>query len=298
MSTWKTAALAAAFLGAAAAGAAVAPVAHGQTTPAPRKVAPRAVQIFGGGSYLGVSIRDMTDEDAKTAKLSAPAGVLIEEVTAESPAEKAGMKAGDAVVEFDGEKVRSARHLTRLVQETAAGRKVGVAVLRAGQRVSLTVEPQDSDGNRLSVFSDGVVSKFGRDFTYAFPTPPAPPAPPAAPVPPNFDSFIWRFGSNLGITVGDLSPQLGEYFGTKEGVLVTGVTADSAASKAGLRAGDVVTAFNGATITTQNDLRRRIQRLEAGDEFTIAVVRDKKPVTLKGKIEAPVQKPRTIRSIV
>jgi S1-C subfamily serine protease len=94
-------------------------------------------------------------------------------------------------------------------------------------------------------------------------------------------------GSQLGITVDTLSPQLAEYFGTKEGVLVTSVNDNSAANKAGLKAGDVITSLNGGSVNAPADLRRRAQRLEGGDEFTLSVVRDRKPLSLKGKVEAP-----------
>ena len=130
------------------------------------------------------------------------------------------------------------------------------------------------------------------------PTPPAPPSAPAPPAFPDFETFVWRSGNTLGITVGDLSPQLADYFGTKDGVLVTSVADDSSASKAGLKAGDVITSFNGTGVDTPSELRRRIQRLNDGDELTIAVVRDKKALTLKGKVEPRRQGRRTVRSIV
>jgi S1-C subfamily serine protease len=99
------------------------------------------------------------------------------------------------------------------------------------------------------------------------------------------------------MTVGDLSDQLAGYFGVKDGVLVTSVADDSAAAKAGIKAGDVVTSFNGSDVTQPSDLRRRIQRLEDGDEFTVGVVRDKKSLTLKGKAETARSR-RTSRTII
>ena len=81
----------------------------------------------------------------------------------------------------------------------------------------------------------------------------------------------------------------------KDGVLVKSVNESSAAAKAGLKAGDVITSFDGGTINTSADLRRRSERLEAGDEFTLGVVRDRKPLSLKGKLEALSRKPvRTV----
>ena len=301
MNAWKSAALVAALVVAAGIGMAVAPPTRGQVAVKPT---PKAVQVFGArGSQIGVTIRDVEDSDAKTGKLAAQSGVVIEEVVEDGPAAKAGLKKGDVVVEFDGERVRSVRQFSRLVQETPAGRRTQASVMRDGQRINVTVEPRENDG--LNVFrnlvGDEALRDFGRDFKFEFPVPPAkralpaPPAPPAAPFP-DFESFAWRTGNGLGITVGELSTQLAQYFGTKDGVLVTSVADDSAASKAGIKAGDVITAFNGSEVTTPSELRRRIQRLQDGDDFTASIVRDKKSLTLKGKIET-LRPRRTYRSI-
>ncbi len=306
MNAWKCAAAAVALVAAAGTGAAILPPARAQS---PTKVVtPKAVQVFGGrGSQIGVTVRDVEDSDAKTGKLAAPTGVLIEEVSEDSPASKAGLKKGDIVVEFDGERVRGVRHFTRLVQETPAGRKVQAAVMRDGQKLNLTIEPREGggfsyfeDGGKLSVLQDLAVDRAFGIPKPAAPAPPAapmPPKPPAFPAFPDFDTFVWRSGNGLGITVGDLSDQLAQYFGTKDGVLVTSVTDNSAAAKAGLKAGDVITSFNGTDVTSPSDLRQRIQRLQDGDEFTVGVVRDKKPTTLKGKAET-LRPKRTTRTVI
>lgn len=255
---------------------------------------PEAVQAVrmlagGAGGRIGVTIRDLTDEDAKA---KAPAGgVAIDEVEPDSPAAKAGFKAGDVVVEFDGERVRSSRQFSRLVQESATGRTVSAAVVRDGQRVTLNVQPRE--GGRYQYFEG-----------FPTPVPPVPPAPPSPPVPPTpkafkFDSPVIArmFGGRLGVTVNSLSPQLADYFGVKEGALVTSVNDASAAAKAGVKAGDVITALDGSAVTDPSDLSRRTQRLENGAEFTLSVVRDKKAVSLKGKLDAPTVK-RSTRTVL
>ena len=236
----------------------------------------RPSAFFGGtGSQIGVSVRDFNDDELKAGK--ATAGVVIEDVEAESPAQKAGFKAGDIVVEFDGERVRSTRQFMRLVQETPAGRSVQAAVMRDGQRVTLSVQPRSGG----SFNWDRLERQRARDAG-------AEGAPPMVlkrdGFPPSFESFLGSSGQ-LGISVDELSPQLSEYFGAKEGVLVTTVRENSNASRAGVKAGDVITSLNGGTVTTAADLRRRAQRLEGSDEFTLAIVRDRKPMTLKGKVE-------------
>ena len=305
MNAWKTAAVAAALVGVAGAGAAFLPPAHAQSPT--RATAPRALEILGArGSQIGASIRDVDEDDAKGARLAAQTGVVIEDVAEDSPAAKGGLKKGDVVVEFDGERVRSVRQFTRLVQETPAGRKTQASVMRDGQKVNLTLEPRESNG--FNMFGDldtvRVLGDLRRDFSLDIPAPPArparpglpaPPAPPAAPMFPDMETFVWRSGNALGITAGDLSDQLAVYFGTKDGVLVTSVADNSAAAKAGVKAGDVITSFNGTDVTAPSDLRRRVQRLEDGDEFTVGVVRDKKALTLKGKLET-LRNRRTYRS--
>jgi serine protease Do len=296
MKIWKTAALAAALTAAAGAGAAVMPVAEGQTA---RVVSPQGIEILnaGRGSRLGVTVRDVETADAKG---SQPAGVIIDSVTDGSAAGRAGLQKGDVVVEFDGERVRSVRQFTRLVQESVAGRPVNMAVLRNGQRQTLNISPEEGSG--LRVFGDDWV-EFSDSLRGLGVAPPRPPAPPEAPAPPapswDFpESFIWRGGHTLGITLNELSPQLAEYFGTKEGVLVTSVREGSAADRMGLKAGDIVTSVNGAAVSTASQLRRETQRLASGAEFTLGLTRDRKPLTLKGKTEERREQRRTFRTVV
>ena len=101
-----------------------APVLKGQTVK-PRPYVELKSHIL-GGSGIGVSVRDVDDADLKREKLPALGGAVVEDVQTDSPAAKAGMKAGDVIVSFDGEKVRSARHLSRLIEETPALREIVV----------------------------------------------------------------------------------------------------------------------------------------------------------------------------
>lgn len=249
--------------------------------------------MFGlGGSRLGVSISDVSADDTKG---KGNAGVEIDEVDEDSPASKAGLKKGDVVVEFDGERVRSARQFTRLVSETPPGRTVAATVVRDGQRVNVSVTPRDGNNFR---FLEG-------DNWLSIPAPapmavrpPSPPAAPRPPVPPSFESFFWRSGNRLGVTTEDLSPQLAEYFGAKDGVLVSSVEADSAAAKAGVKAGDVISTVNGSSVANASELRRRLSSVDPGDEFTLGIVRDKRTMTLKGKFENAPERRRTTRTIL
>jgi serine protease Do len=246
---------------------------------------------FARGAYIGITVHDADGTDAKEPK----AGVVIEVVTPDSPADKAGMKAGDAITEFDGERVRSTLQFSRLVRETPAGHSAPVVLSRGGQRVTATVTP-----NR-STFGDEFSMRLLDTPRARLAMPPPPPAAPRAPRPPAMASPEFpmdlfgrvRNTGRLGITIEDLDTQLAEYFGVKEGVLVKSVAEDSPASKAGLKAGDVITAINGRHVYDSSDITRALDRVESNGEFAVDVTRDRKTQTLKGKLEVRETRSRT-----
>ena len=94
-----------------------------------------------GGPRLGVQIRDLEKDELAKLKLTSLNGVAVVEVTKDSAAERAGVKANDVIVQFDGENVRSTQQLTRLVRETVLGRTVKMAVMRDGKRIEVDVTP-------------------------------------------------------------------------------------------------------------------------------------------------------------
>ena len=302
MNAWKTAALAGALAVAAGVGAGLTPVVNAQkhTTYSLATAEPvQNVRVWAGSGRLGMSVRDVSDDDVKRGRLGGSYGVVVDEVSDESAALKAGFKSGDIVVEFDGERVRSAQQFTRLVQETPAGRSVPAAVMRDGQKITLNVEPRDSWTGARGQFDLLVDPLFRSSDIPARVTVPRPPTPLRVPTPrmqvaPFMESFSFRSGTTLGVTVGDMSSQLAEYFGAKEGALVTSVADNSAAANAGVKAGDVITGINGEEVKTPSDVRGLAQRLSSGGEFTVDVLRDKKKMTLKGKTETRQNRRRII----
>lgn len=231
--------------------------------------APLDARSPSAGSQLGVTVSDLDTKEG--------AGVRVDEVTGDSAAEKAGLKAGDVVVEFDGERVRSARQFTRLVQETPNGRTVKLAVLRDGKRQTLDATPEarsfswtmDIDGDRIR----REVERGMRNF-------------PEYRIPDMSPGIRLGARGRLGVTVESLSPQLADYFGVKDGgALVSSVTTGSAAEKAGLKAGDVITSVNGERVRDAESLSREIGDM-TGTELSIGIVRDKKETTLKATIES------------
>jgi len=260
----------------------LAPSAYGQA----RDGADRALMILTGrGAEIGVRIAD-----------GPTAGAVIEEVQPDSPAEKAGLKPSDIIVEFDGEHVRSARQFGRLVQETPPGRSVKATITRDGQRKDVQITPNEGrdgfkDGDRLrgrlgDLRDLGRLGDLGDQLGRL-----------GDHLPPfnfNFDVPGALSGRRLGVSVDELTSQLAEYFGAKAGLLVTSVTDGSAASRAGLKAGDVITSINGRSVRSREDLIRQLSEAN-DDEITIGIVRDKKESTVTARIEGSRQPRRGAR---
>lgn len=243
----------------------------------------RRFEITAGGSYIGVTVREVAQDDAA----AAGEGALVEDVQDGGPAASAGVEAGDVVVEFDGERVRGTRQLTRLVQETPAGRTVPVTVVRDGERVALSVTPEERGNARLGRVSPLDLEPF------------------RGTVGDLRDGWVWKgeIGAledlpdtirrtvvslsgraRLGIQAEAVSGQLAEYFGVSSGVLVRHVEEDTVAAAAGLRAGDVITAMDGEAVEDVGTLRRRLGGLEPGASFTLAVTRDGDGMSLTGEL--------------
>lgn len=256
-----------------------------QGRPGDRPVDGRPLRWFeirgGSGSELGVTVRDVDQADVKREGLAASAGAAVDDVRGGSPAARAGLRIGDVIVEFDGERVRSARQLTRLVQETPAGVTVKMVVMRGGKRIEVEIVPEEGSGLRIGDERFKALlewlQRLPQDFDRAFPELGFQPG--------------MRPG-RLGANVTELDPQLAEYFGVGNGVLVSSVTRNMPGANAGLRAGDVIISVNDVPVGNTQDLRRQVSKLEDGQAFSLGVVRDKKETTLKGKLEPGPSRPR------
>lgn len=252
----------------------------------------------GGGGRLGVELEEVDKDDAARLKLGEERGAIVRRVDDGSPAAKAGIQKDDVILKFQGEDVRSASQLARLVRETPAGRTVGIEVSRGGatQRLSATL-------------AEGSASMRFGDFDVPMPEPPEPPEVPEPPLPPRVERWGDRGGSGftfrdfglgspgprrLGIEFDEVSGQFARFLHAPgdRAVVVTSVEEGSAAAKAGLKAGDVIVRFAGREIREGRDLREEVRRAEGGKELTVAVQRDGKPVELKVTLAPPSERRR------
>jgi membrane-associated protease RseP (regulator of RpoE activity) len=228
---------------------------------------------FDGSNYLGILPEEINRENMSRYGLGAPQGVGISRVSEGSPAEKAGLKKGDVILRFDGEPVMTSRKLFRLIGEAAPEQTVKLTISRGGseQQVSVTLGQREDASRTL-----GALTPELRDRIF---TPRTPRALGDAP-----EVFSYGFGSNrrVGITTTMLTKQLADFFGvsTGKGLLITSVSENGPAAKAGLKAGDVITELNGDKVEDSGDFIRGLNRKDEG-EVTLTIIRDKSTRTIK-----------------
>ncbi|MCY4659784.1 MAG: PDZ domain-containing protein [Acidobacteria bacterium] len=247
-------------------------------TAARHGLALRLDTLSGNGSRIGVTVHDI-EPGAATA--SDPVeGAVVSEVRSGSAAADAGFEAGDVIVQFDGARVRGARQFARLVRETPVGRGVAATVVRGTERRELPVAPEPG-GSRMAFLPeaaregiDRAVDRLRRRSG-------------AAGERPSFRMELFA-PRRLGIRAQAIEGQLADYFGIDggSGVLITSVEDESAAARAGLRAGDVITAVGEHPVADVPALRRRLAAEPAAGDVAITVVRDGSETRVTAEFDA------------
>jgi serine protease Do len=252
-----------------------------------------------GGSFLGVHAEDINKENMGRYGMREARGVGITSIVKDSPAEKAGLKKDDVILRFDGESVTSTRKLSRLVSEVAPDQSVRLGISRGGseQEVAVTIGKREHSMDALNNLQGlkgleglkGLGDRF--EGLEGFGTPGARVWKWEGPDS-DHDGFVFAFGNNrrIGVSTTQLTKQLAEFFGIADGkgVLVTSVGDDSPAAKAGIKAGDVITAVDGEKLEDAGDLTRALGKKKEGD-VTLTIVRDKhqRSVTVTPKAATP-----------
>lgn len=186
--------------------------------------------------WVGVSIQEISKELSEYYKLEDNEGVLVVEAFEGDPAEKAGIKANDIIIEIDGEKVESNRGLTSLIASKAVGSKIKVKILRDGKKKTFTV--------KIAKRSDGqMVATSGID-------------------------------DELGIQITELTPEVSKKYNiNRTGVIITEVKDESKAHQAGLATGDVITEINHQRITSKKDYLKAVNKVDKGEYIVMVVIR-------------------------
>jgi len=188
--------------------------------------------------WLGISIQDLTDDLAAGFGVSIKGGVLVADVLKDSPADAAGMKPGDIIVELGGAPIKEVTDLQKRVAAILPGRAVALTVLRDRKTSRLTVKIGEQPGEETVVA--------------------------AGPK-----------GAGLGLMVEELSEEVAQTYGLRgrSGVVVTDVAPNSAAEAAGIKEGDLVLEVNRRRVGTVEEFKTAVARLNPGEAVPVQIER-------------------------
>lgn len=222
----------------------------------------------GGSSYLGVDIADVSAERLAELKLKEEHGAEVTEVDQDAPAGKAGLHEHDVIVSLNGTAVESAAQLRRMIKETPPGRVISLGISRDGQ--PMTIKVQLADRKKSMSWE---------------PEMPEMPKMPKVPTMQDFDMpvsvVVIHQLARSGLMVENITPQLGDFFGVKDGkgVLVRSVEKGSRGEKGGFHAGDVVVKVNNQPVHDTSDFTHAV-RSSSGGTAAVTVIRDKRELNL------------------
>lgn len=233
--------------------------------------------IMSDGAFLGVGTEDISKENMGRYGVREVRGVGVTQVAKDSPAEKAGLKKDDVILRFEGESVTSTRKLGRLVSESSADQTVRITISRSGTEQELTATlAKRNIGNLLGA---SIREDVLRSIEKSWPEMNEKDWPK---IQSDDGPFVFSLGANrrIGVSTQNLTKQLADYFGAKDGgVLITTVSENSPAAKAGLKAGDVITAIDGEKVDSSGDITRAINKKPEG-EISLTVLRDRSTRTV------------------
>jgi serine protease Do len=201
-------------------------------------------------AYLGVNIQEVTPAIAKALGLNGPGGALISAVTPDSPAEHAGLKVGDVILDINGAAVSERNQLRMQVSMMNPDQNVKLKIFRNGQNLDMTIRLSEMPGEKVAKADNE-----GGD----------------------------RDASMQGVSVEDLDARTARQLGlpaSTQGVVVTEVDPASQAASAGLKEGDVIQQVNRQPVTSASDFARAVKKSSgaslllvnrAGNEMFLAV---------------------------
>ncbi|WP_255573901.1 Do family serine endopeptidase [Erythrobacter sp. SCSIO 43205] len=197
--------------------------------------------------YLGVNLQPMSDDLADSLGLTRNRGEIVQIVTDDSPAEKAGMKAGDIIVEVNGNEVSSDQTVSFLVANISPGETVPVTVIREGRRVTLNTtlarRPSEEELAQQAQAFD-----------------------PDSDEPMDPDQTDDEVAEKLGLQVLEMTARIARSLGVPEdttGLVIGAVDPNSDSGRKGLRRGDVILSANYQEVASVDDLREQIAAAEA-----------------------------------
>ncbi len=226
--------------------------------------------------YLGIGFQDIDPERSKALNLQPQSGIEVTMVAENSPAMKAGLKIGDIILSYNGAPVKGMDSFSRFVYDTPINREIKLGVQR------------DSSQQEIALVTGARVLIVKKVFPQIRTVPNPTRARQATHDTPRA-TMSWRSGM-LGIEAESLMGGLAEYFGVKEGVLVRAVGEDTAAEKAGLKAGDVIVKVDGIKVSSARQITGILRAHDRGT-FKVSVMREKHPLTLSIQLDEAAESP-------
>ena len=196
-------------------------------------------RVVRGRIGIRMPTNPLTEEDKEAFKLKDKKGALVNSVEPGGPADKAGIKPYDVIVEVDGEKIDDPNDLKFKVADAEPGKKIEIKVIRDGKEQLFTVKVDELDPQEKK--EEPKVTK-----------------------------------KDLGFTVRELSPDLARRYGleTREGLIITEVKRYSEAARKGLSVGDIIIEVNRRRITSVDDLEKIMDRVESGSAIILLLRRE------------------------
>lgn len=192
--------------------------------------------------WLGVAVQDLTPELGDALGVEANEGAVIADVSRDTPAARAGLRADDIVVAVNGQPIDSSRELTRTIGLLMPGAEAKLTVLRDGERKELSVElgerPDYEGVGRISPASSG-----GGE----------------------------EKAERIGLSLRDLDPRMAQNGGPSSGALIAEVVPGSRADDAGLQPGMIIVEAGGEPVRTARDLVRIIGDAPSGKNLLVRV---------------------------
>lgn len=203
-------------------------------------------------SWLGVYIQPVEDKVARALDLSNRDGALVSDVVEDSPADKAGIKIGDVLIEFNGVKISDPSHLKNVVSSTSPGKRSKVVIVRDGdwKTINITLEELEQESQVFATNNNNNMS--------------------------------------LGIEVRDISNTLAERYEIdpeSNGVLVTDIVKKSNAYEAGIRVGDIITRVGTKKIASSKNFIDLVEDLKDQDSLLLLVKRGERSSYFAFEIE-------------
>jgi len=225
-----------------------------------------------GGAYLGLNIADVSTERLTALKLKEEKGVEVTLVDQDAPAGKAGIKEHDVILTLNGGPIESKAQLQRMIHETPPGRVVTLGLSRDGQPLTIKVQLADKHKEFAFAYSNS----YKPDVHVQIPEIHMPEIDMPA-----MNMVVVTQSARSGLMVENITPQLGDFFGVKNGngVLVRSVDKGSRAEKAGFRAGDIIVKVNDQPVHDTSDFAHAVKSRE-GKAVSVGLIRDKKEQNL------------------